>query len=340
MTKLAEPSCTVRETLWYDFPAYLLQNSFFSTIIVPTLGGKIVSLLDLNTKREWLWKNPDLPPAVFQEGVPYIRNLGGWDECFPSICESRFPAEPWANVLIPDHGEIWPLSWKTEIVQEKEEIKLTTSAKGVQLPYVFERSTQIASGSSVLSFDYAVQNQSDVPMPFIWSSHPTLAAFPGNKIALPLEEVTVFGSLDRHFGERGTPLQWPKIMDVKGKIWDFSILPELPFGTSVKLFSRKGAANYAILQDPLCGAEIRFDFRSDEITHLGIWLNFKGIGVVEGGPKYYCIAIEPCIGATDDLSLAYSKVDDHSVIPPNGRRTWNLKVRIGADKQLPDQKYE
>jgi galactose mutarotase-like enzyme len=330
MTIIANSACGVSEITWHDFSAYLLENAFIRAIVVPALGGKIASLVDLQTGREWCWKNADVAPVKPESATPYLRNLGGWDECFPSICQTRFPCSPWQDVLIPDHGEIWSLPWEARITDGNSQIEIATTVNGVRLPYTFERVIRIADDEPTLSFRYSVQNRSDSPMPFIWSCHPTLAVIPGNRLLVPIEEVTLFGSRNERFGAEGKLLHWPRVVDIEGSSWDFTILPKLESGISLKLFSLSKAASYAVVYDPELNAELRFEFDPEEITHIGLWLNFNGLTLVEGGPTYYCIGIEPCLGASDDLSIAYGRsANDYSIVAPNGKKTWSLKVRLG-----------
>lgn len=330
MTTIANSVCSIKEITWYEFSAYQLENAFIRVIIVPALGGKIASLVDLQTGREWCWKNADVAPIKPQHDTPYLRNLGGWDECFPSICETKFPCEPWKDVFIPDHGEIWALPWAAKVTANSRQIEITTNVEGVRFPYSFERTIRITNDASVLSFNYSVRNRSDSPMPFIWSSHPTLAVSPGNKLLVQIKDITLFGSRNNHFGKEGKALQWPKVVDIEGKCWDFTSLPKLESGISLKVFSSNNVASCAIIQDPVLETELRFEFVPEEVTHIGLWLNFNGLTLVEGGPTYYCIGIEPCIGASDDLSLAYNRSSaDYAIIPANGTKSWNLRVCLG-----------
>jgi hypothetical protein len=330
MTSITRPACGIKENTWHGFSAYVLENAYIRAEVVPALGGKIVSLLDLQTGREWCWRNADLAPIRPRDDTPYLRNLGGWDECFPSICETRFPCDPWKDILIPDHGEIWSLPWQARIAALNSHIEIATTVDGVQLPYSFERKIRITADAPTLSFSYSLRNRSDSAMPFVWSSHPTLVVSPGNRLLVPIEEVTLFGSLNEYFGEEGKRLSWPRVVDTKGKTWDFTVLPEAESAISLKVFSLWKAASYAAIQDPALNAELRFEFSAEEVTHIGLWLNFNGLTLVEGGSTFYCIGIEPCLGGSDDLSIAFSRsTTDYATVPPNGVKSWHLKVQLG-----------
>src|SRR5262245_43999408 len=73
--------------------------------LVPRLGGKISSLRDVRTRREWLWRHPRYPYKKVPYGSSYIADAdtGGWDECFPSVSQCEYPSAPWQGVAIQDH---------------------------------------------------------------------------------------------------------------------------------------------------------------------------------------------------------------------------------------------
>jgi hypothetical protein len=161
------------------------------------------------------------------------------------------------------------------------------------------------------------------------SSHPTLAASPGDELIVPVQEMKLYHSLADRFGQRGSRMTWPEIVDADGQTWDFAILPKSDPGTSLKLFTPIRSVQYAILRDSLLGCELRFEFNSNQVTHVGIWLNLNAWAVVDDGPTYYCAAIEPCIGGSDDLALAY-RDNEYSTIPPNGNQSWSLQISLAS----------
>lgn len=188
--------CKLSKTTWRGFIAYRLENSQIALIVVPTLGAKIASMVYKPSGREWLWSNPYSTVKPAQHGDCYTDkfDLGGWDECFPSVAKTTYPESPWEGVEIGDHGEIWSQPWQTEIISYKGTLALNMVATGVGLPYRFERTISINENDSTMSLKYSVENLSDHDMPFIWSSHPIFAVEPGMKLSFPTQEMTVFSS--------------------------------------------------------------------------------------------------------------------------------------------------
>jgi len=95
---------------WHGLPCVRVAADRLTATVVPTYGGKIVSLLT-DTGMELLTicdLGGGLPgPVAGFVDVP----MGGWDECVPTIdaCHvSGFDDE------LPDHGEAWRMEWQPQ----------------------------------------------------------------------------------------------------------------------------------------------------------------------------------------------------------------------------------
>lgn len=317
----------VSEVSWRGVLAYKIQNDHIAAVIVPSLGAKIASLVSQSTGREWMWQNPEYDPGNKRLRANYIWQLGGWDECFPSISATKYPWGSLKGIDIPDHGELWSQEWLATIRTSKRQIELSTRVEGKLLPYKFERVLSLQKDSSEMRLRYTVDNLSQEPMPFIWSSHPTIAVRPGDRMLIPQSELTLCSSVPARFGEHGDRICWPEHTDTLGHTWDFSILPGGNPQASLKAFTLSGATGTASVIDSQTGSRLQFEFNPSQIPNLGVWLNFDVWSVTEGGPKYYCIALEPCIADTDDLSLAWSRGTCWQ-IPAMGKCAWELAVRL------------
>jgi hypothetical protein len=81
--------------------SYKFANDSLSVEVVPEIGGKIVSLRNIVTGREWMWRlRLDAPlfrnePTDLFDASPLI----GADECLPTIARFR-----WNDLDLPDHG--------------------------------------------------------------------------------------------------------------------------------------------------------------------------------------------------------------------------------------------
>lgn len=299
-----------------------LDSAHLRLSIVPEAGGKIASLVDPRTGREWLWRNPSIPLHVPTYGGSYVlgHDSGGFDECFPAIAEGPFPSAPWQGVMIPDHGELWGLAWEAEV----EGLSVRLGVDGVRFPYRFERILTLSPAAAELRLDYRVINRAPFPFPFVWSSHPLLAIEPGMRLLLPEgAPLRVFGASDPSLGDLGTPLRWPALQHL-----DLSTVPEPDAGYAAKLFGPAPDRGWVGLHDPRTATTLRFEYDPLAIPHLGLWLNMGGWSPHEDRPPYFNLGIEPCIGAGDDLGLAVRQYRAHGVIPPKGERTWGMTLRL------------
>jgi galactose mutarotase-like enzyme len=295
------------------------------------LGGKIASLVDMKSGKEWLWTSPYLENKPAEFGVSYVakHDTGGFDECFPSVSATRYPTGPWEGTPVPDHGEIWSQPWKAEPFCDGETIELRTVVSGVRFPYRFERTVFMHRGEPGLRLAYAVTNPSPFPFPFLWSSHPIINVAPGMKLVVPQREMTVYSSVGDRFGPLGTPQHsFPVLTDKDGLTRDVSTMPEPGAGIALKLWGKSPALGYVAVQDPETRSELRMQFDPAEITHIGLWMNFGGWSGAPGAPSYYNIALEPCIGAQDDLYVSHQHLRDAGVLPAHGRQTWQLDLIV------------
>src|SRR5436309_7315902 len=90
-----------------SLPVVRIENAALIADIVPSLGGKVLHLVDKRADRNVLWRHPRIPPHA----GPLQANVddhysGGWDDAFPtgSPCKNR-----WGD-LLPYLGEIWNLA--------------------------------------------------------------------------------------------------------------------------------------------------------------------------------------------------------------------------------------
>lgn len=328
------------EVSWQGFAAYQLENSQLALVVVPALGGKIASLIWKGSGREWLWSNPYIEAREPKYGDSYTRefDLGGFDECFPSVAKTSYPEHPWLGKEISDHGELWSQEWQSETIILDGTIEVKMVAKGVNVPYVFERTISLKESEPTLSLSYAVHNLSNHAIPFIWCAHPTLAVKPGMQLSIPVPEMTVYSSVNGRFGNLAAKHSWPELIGTNEK-FDLSRLPDFNTGMAVKLYGKAPVCGRVSIKEPESGDSLMFSFNPEEVTHIGLWLNFNGWSGLENGTTYYNLAIEPAIGAQDDLSLAYNRFGEYGTVPANNSVTWSLDVTLSGENMKKSSEH-
>src|SRR5512143_3985768 len=71
--------------------------------VIPQLGCKVSSLKW--NGREVLARNPRKSFRLAEYGAPFADyDASGFDKCFPTIGPCRYPAPPFMDIEVPDHG--------------------------------------------------------------------------------------------------------------------------------------------------------------------------------------------------------------------------------------------
>ena len=326
------PRCTITHKNTNNLDVIQVNAGVLSFEIIPELGGKISSLKDLRTGREWLWKNPRITYKNMPHGSSYIAeaDTGGWDECFPTISACNYPSAPWAGTALQDHGELWSQATSLDIREEGEKAILRSRWRGVALAYTFERTVTLCYASDSLLFEYAVSNHADSPIDFIWSAHPLLAIEPKMQLRLPpsarfnrtlaIPEGSITGDSD---------LRYPFSLNTGENEIDLTSLPEAFVAFAFKIWSNPLSAGWVTLQAEDGGFHLSWDVA--QLPQVAVWMNI-GAWAGDGGLPYYNLGLEPCIGAQDSLEEAVTKHHLFASIPPQDTHNWQLKIQL-TEKQ-------
>jgi galactose mutarotase-like enzyme len=307
------------------FERIVIQNDFLRCVYMPGLGGKIASIVDVRTNREWLWRHPRMDYAIVPSTASYVTtaDTGGWDECFPTVGKCQYPADPWLGAYLADHGELWCQTPQTTVDTLDNAVLITTVWQGISLPYTFERMLRI-DASNQMTLDYTVTNNGAAPMHWIWCAHPLMAIEPGMGLHTP--EGTTFFRQDA----QGNLIPEPAhaIRPNATQTLDLRVLPERTSGYGVKLYSEVLPKGWVSLRAANGSLSMEWDVR--EVPQLAIWFN-AGAWSADGGTPYYNMGIEPAIGVYDPLSDAYTKTTTYGTLAPGQQRCWQVRVRIDAD---------
>ena len=310
------------------FQGIHIQNGLIELTILPELDGKVSSLRDCRTQREWLWRHPRYPYKRVPHGSSYIAeaDTGGWDECFPSVSACAYPSEPWKDAAIQDHGELWSQAPDFEIQEHGETIRLQTRWQGLALPYTFTRKITLAANSSVIRSNYEVMNKVDESINFVWCIHPLLAIEPGMELQLPASaRFHVAGSLPEKLVAAEQDLQYP----FAASGLNFPSLPEISAGRAIKIWSDPLPSDegWATLHSRV--GELKMKWDTALLPQLAVWMNF-GAWAADGRTPYYNLGLEPCIGAQDSLNDAVNHYQLFAVLPPHDSKNWWLEIELTA----------
>jgi hypothetical protein len=287
-----------------DFEIHTLADDAVSVSIAPELGGRIVSLRDRISGREWLdgwspagkrriWRPTD--PTNFETGPG-----AGIDECLPTVLPCTIKRKS-----LPDHGELWNQAPDFE-VDPKRGFSCRWTLKS--LPLDFER--RVSLRKNAIHFDYRITNRAEVATPFLWAWHPLFSWKPGDQI-----RTTQKSCLSPGGGER---LPWPG-NDLSRAFFPKGATP------AAKVFLgplTKGSA--AIVAKN--GASLSLAWPAALFPFAGIWITrgfWKGL---------HHWAIEPTNAPVDRLS----DIRQHSPVSqldPREVRRWTVTVRLTPEDQ-------
>lgn len=94
---------TQATTTTYD--TVILENGYLKVTILPSYGGRVLSIVHKPTNRELLYQNPIGTPYLMQEDIFYYDYLVIMGGIFPSFPE-------------PEHGKYWNQPYEFEVVSE------------------------------------------------------------------------------------------------------------------------------------------------------------------------------------------------------------------------------
>jgi galactose mutarotase-like enzyme len=249
-------------------------------------GGKITSIVDAASGREWL-ESPAQPLGGLADStVPYdAGDMCGWDEMVPTIERCDYPG---TASSLPDHGELWSKSWE---VSARTPTSATTEVAGDALPYRFERTLSVSP--SALHVEYSLTTESDDDLQLLWAAHPLFAAWPGTRLVLDPGEF-------------------------ESDVFDTSVAEDLAEGSSRKLFAKVRTASCTARLLDEAGPTLALRWRRAEAPYVGLWLDHCEYS------RHPVIAIEPTNGFADSLSEAGASLA--WTVSARQPRRWSLDV--------------
>jgi galactose mutarotase-like enzyme len=305
-----------------------LENQHVRLQMLPEVGSKITSLKHLPGNREFLLQPPE-PSEPYR--IPGYGSLfkdfdnSGFDECLPTVGACRYPGKGF-NADLPDHGEVWSVPWEWEA--SGDSAKLRCSCR--QLPLIFYKEIRLKQESVLIS--YKVQNTSAEQINFLWSSHPLLSIYPGDRVVIPPEvhEVFIDQSHTGRLGGFGDRTSWPLTVDRNGQEADLSLLLPPAANAAEKYFTPRLSQGYCALYSLSTNHSITFRFDPRRVPFVGMWIN-QGGWPTGSASKQYTVALEPCSGAPDSLEKAV-EFNQASVLAGKESKTWELEIQLRSGR--------
>ena len=256
-----------------------LENDDLGVRVMTRHGGRITSLLNRRDGREWL-----IGPRATGGPVPRLDDVFtqtdhcGWDEMLPTVDPCRYPGEPYPDVALADHGELWTASWET---LTQTATNLHQRVEGQRLRYSFERT--LALRGATLRCEYRCETPVDTEM--LWAAHPQFVVREGTRLRLEPSPAALW---DVSEGAAHTR-PWPG---------DLIVERDVPAGGDAMWYADPTSTiSSASLTDP-DGSSLTMTWDLDAAPYFGVWADHGRYSVGR------VVAMEPTNGFFDELARA------------------------------------
>ncbi len=307
-----------------SFDLVTLENDAIRLSLTPRLGGRVVSLVDRTTGREWLVQGE--PPADPDAWAGIDAGFGGaqaygWDECLPTVGRCADPLDP-DGAPLRDHGDCW--GRRTEARREADGALVVVWQ--VSGRYEFERTMRL-EGSTVV-IDYAIASPGP-ERPFLWSMHPLLALEPGATIELPgTERLALTRAIGLDLATTDGVVDWPLAKTASGLTMDLSRVLGKEAEIALKLAGEATVGGRVVVRQP-DRSTLSLEWDRDVAPALGVWLDFGGWPAGEGRHQ---VALEPATSPDEDLASALA--GGRAARVPAGRQLrWSVRLRLGGPRR-------
>jgi hypothetical protein len=298
--------CSLQNLQVDGTPVVRLESARLRVDVAPTVGGRVVSLVEKAGGHEFLWRNQQLKLAPQPIGAEYDPNFyGGIDELLPNDIPETIN-----HIDCPDHGELWtiPLAW------QMNGHELILEGKLPRFGLTYERRMSLRPDTPQLDFTYRISNPTHQTRQFLWKLHAALAVQPGDQIVCPARSAQV---VDLPWSRYKTlaPFAWPKIEGHSADVipaadgtMDFFYLFDL----------RSGELGW---RRPSQGLQLTYQFDVKVFQYAWLFASYGGFN------GHYTVILEPCTAMPISVNSAAAK-NQCSQLGPGG--TIETKVSLFA----------
>lgn len=273
-----------------------LENNELKIAVIPSLGGKLVSLYNKLSKFELLFQNKEneyKKPELNSDFASF--DASGFDDAFPTIDSSKVQYEG-KEILYPDHGEIWSSSFDYRIIDGYLELACSSSI----LPYTYKKLIHLENDT--VKIKYNIVNKSNSPFPCIWAMHCLVNCSEDIEISFPKNTTEIINVHDSDIlGKKNLIHSYPITKTLDNKDYRLDRIGSSSLNKTEKYYVN-GIVNEGecSIYYPGNSSLFTINFDKDKLPYLGFW-------VTEGGFRsdYNC-ALEPTNSFYDDIDTAKS----------------------------------
>jgi hypothetical protein len=300
-------------------PCVVLENRFVRAVVLPGLGGKVVSLVDKAADVELLWRNERVPLRAAAPGSSFDDQFaGGWDEMFPNDEPEELAGEP-----MPDHGELWTLPWAARSGADGDRVWVELEVRTPASTSTVRRRLTLGTDGSLVA-DYHVRNDGRRALPHLFKSHLAVALQPDTVVDLAAEEVLVHEFGEPRARPPGGRTRWPWLAaggerhDLRRQPWTGQR------GVSELLIATSMTRGWCAVDHPAAGSGLTLTWDVDRLPSCWLFGSYGG-----GWRGLDVLVLEPCTG--HPLSVAEGvAAGTHQVLPAGQTVEWQLVAEVGS----------
>lgn len=284
------------KSIFKNMNSITLENNELKVIVIPDLGGKLVSVYNKLSKFQLLFQNKEnayKKPKLNSDFASF--DASGFDDAFPTIDSSIIQYEG-KEILYPDHGEIWTSSFDYRIIDGYLELACSSSI----LPYTYKKLIHLESDT--VKIKYNIVNKGNSPFPCIWAMHCLVNCSEDIKLSFPKDTTEIINVHDSSIlGKKNSIHKYPITKTLDNKDYKLNKIGSSSLNKTEKYYVN-GIINEGkcSIYYPNNSSLFTINFDRDKLPYLGFW-------VTEGGFRgdYNC-ALEPTNGFYDDIDTAKS----------------------------------
>jgi len=194
----------------------ILENELLRIVVLIDKGADIYQFVHKPTDVDFLWRSPwgvrDPSKFLPTTGSP----VGIWMDTYEGGWQTVLPAGGYAgNYKGADlglHAEVNNMPWDCVITEDTpERVSMRCWVRTARLPFFFEKTLTLTSGSAALDIQETLVNEGEEPAHCVWGQHIALGApflsedcvidLPGGKL-ITLEIEPTYAELAREFARR------------------------------------------------------------------------------------------------------------------------------------------
>lgn len=289
--------------IYKGMPVVYMENDFIRIGILAGRGSDIFEFtykprsVDFMLRLNKGIRNPNQDFSQIRDTPNQLEDYyyGGWQEALPNS-----PTFNYRGASLGQHGEVALVPWKHSIVENsKEKVSVKLWVRPLRIPVYLEKTLSITKGSTTLTIDERLVNESQTDLDIMWGHHiafglPFLKE--GGKIITNAKDFEAEAEMpDNRRFKPTVPGQWPMVLDKNGIENDASQIPPEkadPYSDLAYLSGFSDKAYYALMNEKeKLGFAVRWDAKV--FSHLWYWQERYATQDAPWWGSAYAVGLEP-----------------------------------------------